>query len=57
MTNASCDITIVELEGLNHLFQPADTGNVSEYATIEITFDQSALDIMGDWLTVVTDDD
>ena len=57
MTNANRDITIIELEGLNHLFQPANTGNVTEYAAIEITFDQNALELMGDWVTMVTDDD
>ncbi|MFT4593278.1 MAG: pimeloyl-ACP methyl ester carboxylesterase [Phycisphaerales bacterium] len=54
---AGGDLTIVELENLNHLFQPATTGAISEYGQIEITFDQEALDIMGAWLLEVTDDD
>ena len=56
MTEAHRDITIVELEGLNHLFQPAATGAISEYATIETTFDVNALKIMKDWIVMVTDD-
>ena len=57
MINASRDITIVELEGLNHLFQPAETGAISEYTTIELTFDENALRIMKDWIIKVTDND
>ena len=34
----------VELPGLNHLFQRAQTGAPTEYATIEETFDRGALD-------------
>lgn len=34
---------ICELEGLNHLFQPTQTGAVSEYAEIDITFDEKAM--------------
>jgi uncharacterized protein len=51
------DITIIELDGLNHLFQPATTGAVSEYAQIETTFDPGALAIMTEWLLEVTDND
>ena len=34
---------IKALEGLNHLFQPSRTGNPTEYGSIEITFDPSAI--------------
>ena len=51
------ECTIVELEGLNHLFQPTETGLISEYGQIEITFDVGALEIMRDWLLEVTDVD
>jgi pimeloyl-ACP methyl ester carboxylesterase len=44
------DITIKELEGLNHLFQTAETGNVQEYQTIEETFSPTALVIIKDWI-------
>ena len=47
---AGGDITIVELEGLNHLFQPAMTGAVTEYIKIETTFDPTALAILSDWI-------
>jgi len=49
------DITIVKLEGLNHLFQPAITGAISEYSQIETTFDPEALQIMGEWIKEITD--
>jgi uncharacterized protein len=45
---------IVKLEGLNHLFQHAQTGLVNEYATIKEDFAPEALKIMGDWLTEIT---
>ncbi|MDP3581258.1 MAG: alpha/beta fold hydrolase [Ignavibacteria bacterium] len=44
----------VELPGLNHLFQPAETGAPGEYATIETTFSEDALKIMKDWILEVT---
>ncbi|RLB52302.1 MAG: alpha/beta hydrolase [Deltaproteobacteria bacterium] len=37
-------------EGLNHLFQHAETGFVDEYATIEETFDPATLELMSTWL-------
>jgi uncharacterized protein len=45
---------IVKLEGLNHLFQHAETGLVNEYAKIKEDFAPEALQIMGDWLTEIT---
>ena len=44
------DVTVQSLEGLNHLFQQAQTGLVSEYETIEETFNPKALDVMTDWI-------
>jgi len=41
--------TIV-LPGLNHLFQPTDTGRVSEYIRIKTTIDPIALEAIGSWL-------
>lgn len=55
--DAGGDVTIVELDGLNHLFQPATTGAVGEYAQIETTFDSKSLAIMSDWILEVADDD
>lgn len=44
------DVTVSELKGLNHLFQTADTGAITEYATIEETFAPSALELIGQWI-------
>ena len=38
------------LPGLNHLFQTANTGSVTEYAQIEETFSPAALTVIGDWI-------
>ena len=44
------DVTVRELEGLNHLFQTATTGSPDEYEKIEETFSPIALDAMTDWI-------
>lgn len=44
------DVTIVELPGLNHLFQTAKTGAVGEYADIEETIAPVALERMASWI-------
>lgn len=44
------DYTIIELGGLNHLFQPAGSGMLVEYAQIEQTFDVGALELLGAWI-------
>ena len=41
---------IMELEGLNHLFQECGTGAPSEYGLIEQTFSPKALQIIRDWV-------
>lgn len=41
---------ISPMPGLNHLFQKASTGNVSEYAQIEETVNQAALQKVSDWI-------
>lgn len=41
---------LVELPGLNHLFQTAKTGSPMEYSTIEETISPSALNVMKDWI-------
>lgn len=43
--------SIHELADLNHLFQTAATGEMSEYTKIDETFSPSALKLIGDWLT------
>lgn len=44
------DFETVELPGLNHLFQTADTGAIAEYSEIEETLAPVALQRMGDWI-------
>lgn len=44
------DVTINELEDLNHLFQTSKTGSFSEYASNKETFSPVALKIISDWI-------
>ena len=44
------DVTLKEMPGLNHLFQTAETGSVSEYGKIEETVSPAVLQLMGDWI-------
>jgi uncharacterized protein len=44
------DATVVELPGLNHLFQTANTGAPLEYVRIEETMSPAALDLITDWV-------
>lgn len=46
----NADFTLLELPGLNHLFQTCSTGAVSEYETIEETFSPKALEIITSWI-------
>ena len=55
MTEAGGDITAKRYQGLNHLFQPATTGSVSEYAQIETTFDEQVLRDIVQWIQQKTD--
>jgi len=41
---------VIELSGLNHLFQAATTGAPSEYSLIEETLNPRALQAVGDWI-------
>lgn len=47
---ANTEATVLELEGLNHLFQNAETGAVSEYARIEETFSPEAIAVIIAWI-------
>ncbi len=47
---ANRDATVVEMPGLNHLFQTATTGGPAEYAQIEETTAPAALNLMVDWV-------
>ena len=42
--------TVVELPGLNHLFQTATTGAPTEYAMIDETIASAALNLISDWV-------
>ncbi len=42
--------TLIELEGLNHLFQHAETGLPSEYGELRESFAPEALQQIGDWI-------
>jgi pimeloyl-ACP methyl ester carboxylesterase len=44
------DVTIKLMPGLNHLFQPCKTGEVSEYLSIEQTMAPEVLDLIADWI-------
>jgi pimeloyl-ACP methyl ester carboxylesterase len=44
------DVTIVELPGLNHVFQRAKTGGVSEYVKNPPVIDSSVLDTTTTWI-------
>lgn len=44
------DYTVLELPGLNHLFQPAETGAPSGYSKASVTFAPAALEVIGDWI-------
>lgn len=48
--SANRDATVIEVTGLNHLFQTAKTGAPSEFAHIEETFAPSALSTITDWV-------
>ncbi|GAB4587458.1 alpha/beta hydrolase family protein [Nocardia sp. IFM 10818] len=50
---AGPDATVHVFDGLNHLFQAADTGLPAEYATIDTTIDPQVLDYLTAWLTRV----
>jgi fermentation-respiration switch protein FrsA (DUF1100 family) len=45
---------IVEMPGLNHLFQRSKTGAPIEYGNIEETFSEDAMKIIADWILEVT---
>ena len=44
------DFEVVELPGLNHLFQTCETGAVAEYGQIEETIAPAALETMSKWI-------
>jgi pimeloyl-ACP methyl ester carboxylesterase len=51
---ARSDVTVRTVPGVNHLFQPAETGLPSEYRSIEATMAPEALTMIGDWIAEQT---
>ncbi|MFT5301337.1 MAG: pimeloyl-ACP methyl ester carboxylesterase [Mariniblastus sp.] len=45
------DFEMIEVPGLNHLFQACETGAMGEYRTIAETFNPKALKHVGDWIS------
>ena len=50
MKGGNKDFDMVEIEGLNHLFQECETGAMGEYISIQETFNPEALSKIGDWI-------
>jgi pimeloyl-ACP methyl ester carboxylesterase len=50
MKGGNPDYTVMELPGLNHLFQEAVTGSPNEYYSIEETVNPAALDVISGWI-------
>jgi pimeloyl-ACP methyl ester carboxylesterase len=48
------DVTVMELPGLNHLFQECKTGLPVEYTAIEQTFSPTALKVIVEWVQLHT---
>jgi len=44
-------LTVKQFDGLNHLFQHAETGNTSEYVNIEETIAPQVLEFIRDWIS------
>ena len=42
--------TMLTMDGLNHMFQVAETGQISEYGQIEETIYPAVLDLISDWI-------
>jgi len=43
-------VEIVRFEGLNHMLQPTTTGSPDEYAIIDTTMDEAAMETIGSWI-------
>ena len=51
--NGNDKVTIIEYPNLNHLFQTAQTGRISEYGSITETISPQVLEDMYNWITQV----
>ncbi|MCF0072862.1 alpha/beta hydrolase [Dyadobacter sp. CY261] len=52
--NGNKNVKLVELPGLNHLFQECKTGGPEEYRRSTQTFSPMALKVMSDWIGQIT---
>ncbi len=48
--HSNINVTTIEFEGLNHLFQQAKSGHPNEYSTIEETVNPKVLETIGNWI-------
>jgi pimeloyl-ACP methyl ester carboxylesterase len=48
--SGNSDHSVREVEGVNHLFQPAVTGSPAEYGTIEITMSEEVMKEVAAWI-------
>ena len=48
------NVKAMDLEGLNHLFQEAETGSPAEYAKIEQTMSPKMLELVSEWIAETT---
>jgi pimeloyl-ACP methyl ester carboxylesterase len=50
------DAAVVVVEGANHLFQTAETGEVTEYATLQETMREDVMDRMAAFIKLAASD-
>jgi len=55
ITTGGGDVTIIEYDGLNHLFQQSDVGAIEEYSTIRTTMEPEVIGDIADWILKITD--
>ncbi len=48
--NTRDEVTVKTISGVNHLFQPSDTGLPNEYQSIDTTMAPEVLEIISDWI-------
>jgi len=53
VTHSNINVTTIEFEGLNHLFQYAKSGHPNEYSTIEETINAEVLETIKNWILSV----
>ena len=51
VSSGNQDVTAMVIPGLNHLFQPCETGLPAEYGIIETTFDPKTLEMISQWIS------